>query len=73
MTFYEALAIAMKQKGIKPSELAAKSGINEPYFSKLKAGTIKNVSWEKALQIIFALGMTPNEFKEIQYGASHED
>ena len=66
MTFYEALAIVMKEKGIKPSELAAKTGLNEPYFSKLKKGKMKSVTWERALVIIAALDMTPDEFSAIQ-------
>lgn len=66
MTFYETLAIVMKEKGIKPSELSERTGLNEPYFSKLKKGTIKDVTWEKALLIIDALGMTPDEFYELQ-------
>ena len=66
MTFYEALAVAMNEKGIKASELAVKTGLNEPYFSKLKRGDMKDVTWEKALLIIDALGMTPSEFYELQ-------
>lgn len=66
MTFYETLAIVMKEKGMRPSELAARTGLNEPYFSKLKNGSMKDVTWEKALVIIAALDMTPDEFRAIQ-------
>ena len=67
MTFYEALEIVMKEKGIKPADICAKTGLNDPYFSKLKSGHMKDVTWEKALVIIAALDMTPDEFEAIQY------
>lgn len=66
MTFYEALEIAMEEKGMKPSEVAAKADLHQSYISKLKSGHQRSVDWEKALAIIEALGMTPNEFYEIQ-------
>lgn len=72
MTFYETVIEAMKIKGIKSiAELCRKASSNpEPlypsYFSKLKSGKMKTVTWDRALQIISALGMTPNEFSEIQ-------
>ncbi len=66
MTFYEALEIVMKHEGIKPSEICAKTGLNDSYFSKLKSGHMKDVTWEKALLIIEAIGMTPDEFLAIQ-------
>lgn len=68
MTFYEALEIAMKRKGMKPSEVCAKAGLYESYLSKLKSGYAKSVTWEKALAIIDALDMTPDEFRAIQLG-----
>lgn len=66
MTFYETLEIAMKNRGIKASDICAKTGMNAPYFSKLKKGSMKDVTWEKALMIISALGMTPDEFYALQ-------
>jgi len=68
MTFYETLCEALKLKGMTASELSTKTGINQSYFSKLKSGYMKDVTWEKALTIIAALGMTPNEFYEMQIG-----
>ena len=66
MTFYAALEIAMREKQMKASEVCAKAGLYESYLSKLKNGRMKSVEWDKALAIIEALGMTPNEFREIQ-------
>ena len=66
MTFYETLRMAMDAKGIGFPELCQKAGIYPSYFSKLKSGHMKDVTWEKALDIISALGMTPNEFYELQ-------
>lgn len=66
MTFYDALNIAMDEKGITPSALSKMTGISQSYFSNLKSHYAKDVTWEKAILIITALGMTPNEFYEIQ-------
>ena len=66
MTFYEALEIAMRERGLRPSEVAERAGMHQSYFSKLKSGHQRSVDWEKALAIIEALGMTPNEFYELQ-------
>ena len=67
MTFYETLAYVLDEKGITPAELSAKTGINQSYFSKLKSGHMKDVTWDKALTIIAALDMTPNDFNNISY------
>ena len=76
MTFYETLAYVLDEKGITPAELSAKTGINQSYFSKLKSGHMKDVTWDKALTIIAALDMTPNEFQSVEYsviGLGDED
>lgn len=65
MTFYEALVIAMEMKGLRPVDVAERAGIHQSYISKLKSRHQKSVDWDKALVIIEALGMTPNEFCEI--------
>lgn len=67
MTFYETLSYVLETKGITPAEISAKTGINQSYFSKLKSGHMKDVTWDKALKIIAALEMTPNEFQEVSY------
>ena len=66
MKFYEALEIAMKQRGLRAVDVAERAGMHQSYFSKLKSGHQKSVDWEKALAIIEALDMTPNEFYELQ-------
>ena len=66
MNFYETLALALKMKGMKAADICAKTGISSSYFSKLKSGYMKDVTWDKALVIIDALEMTPNEFLELQ-------
>ena len=66
MTFYETFEIALKTKGMKTADVCAATGIHSSYFSKLKSGHTKDVTWEKALLIINALGMTPDEFHELQ-------
>jgi len=65
MTFYETFEIALKEKGMKAADICAATGIHSSYFSKLKSGHTKDVTWEKALVIIEALGMTPDEFNKL--------
>lgn len=66
MTFYETLTLALEQKSMTAADICAKTGIYPSYFSNLKSGHTKDVTWEKALQIIDALGMTPDEFYRLQ-------
>ena len=66
LSFYEALEIAMEEKGVKPVDLCAKAHLHQSYISKLKSSRMRSVTWEKALAIIDALGMTPDEFYAIQ-------
>ena len=73
MTFYEALVIAMERQGMRPADVCAKAGMHQSYISKLKSGHMKHVEWEKAVAIIHALGMTPNEFYEIQMSDQQND
>lgn len=67
MSFYTTLAYVLAEKGMTASELSEKSGLSPSYFSKLKSGHTKDVTWEKALRIIRALDMTPNEFNDVSY------
>lgn len=68
MTFYETFEHALEIKGMKAADICAATGIHSSYFSKLKSGHMKDVTWEKALAIIDALGMTPDEFYGLQIG-----
>ena len=62
MTFYKNLEIALRKRRLTAAELSRRSGISQTYISNLKVGVAKDVTWEKALKIIEALGMTPSEF-----------
>ena len=73
MTFYETLALVLNEKGMSPADLSAKTGIHQSYFSKLKSGHTKDVTWEKALVIIDALGMTPSDFSQREYSVTSFD
>lgn len=68
MTFYETLEAIMAERGIKPVDLCERTGFHPSYFSKLKNGHMQSVSWEKAVAIISALDMTPDEFLARQRG-----
>jgi transcriptional regulator with XRE-family HTH domain len=65
MTFYELFEIALREKHMSTADICAKTGLYPSYFSKLKNGKFKDVTWEKALIIIHALGMTPDEFNAL--------
>lgn len=67
-TFYETLAIAMEQRGLRAVDIARKTGIYQSYFAKLKNGTFNDATWDKAIKIISALDMTPDEFHKLQMG-----
>lgn len=66
MTFYETLEVAMTERGLKAADICARANLYPSYLSKLKSGSMKSVEWDKAIAIILALGMTPNEFYELQ-------
>lgn len=66
MSFYETLAIAMREKGLTAAELSRRSGVYPSYITNLKKGTAKDATWSKALALIDALGMTPSEFYALQ-------
>lgn len=68
MTFAEAVRKAMDERSMDAKDLAEKSGINAPYISKLLNGKIKEPTWAKACSIVDALGMTVDEFRDIQNG-----
>ena len=62
MTFYETLEAILRERGMSAADLCEKAGIHQSYVSKLKSGHTKDVTWEKALTIIAALDMSPDEF-----------
>ena len=66
MSFYETLELVMKHKNIRAVDLCNATGISSSYFTKLKKGLMKDVTWDKALLIISALEMTPSEFENVQ-------
>lgn len=72
VTFYETMKRVMDERGIKPADLCERTGLYPSFFSKLKSGHTKDVTWDRALLIIDALGMTPDEFRDIQLGRQAE-
>lgn len=47
-------------------DLVEKSGVNAPYISKLLNGKIKEPTWAKACAIIDTLGLSVDEFRNLQ-------
>lgn len=72
MEFYETLERLMRERGITAAELARRTGIRPSYFSDLKHGRAKDVTWDKAFLIFRALEMSPNDFAREQ-GYDFED
>lgn len=66
MNFYKTLAKAMEAKEMSAADVCSRAGIHPSYISKLKSGHVKDVTWEKAMLIIGALDMTPDEFYKLQ-------
>lgn len=66
MSFYDLLSIAIEKTGITAAELSRRTGFHQSFFSSLKSGYCKDVTWERALIIIEALGMTPSEFASLE-------
>ena len=65
MAFTEALKAAMKMKNLRPVDIAS-AEVKAPYLSRLLNGKVKDPTWQKALAIIDALGMNPDEFYELE-------
>ena len=68
MLFGQALSKVMKEKGVDAVTLSRLSGVNTPYISKIRSGKISDPTFTKACALIFALGMTPDEFCKIRSG-----
>lgn len=66
MGFYETLEHVMLVKGITPAELSRAIGVRQSYFTELKKGRAKDVTWTRAKQIIAALDMTVSEFAALE-------
>ena len=66
MTFADAVRRAMNERSMDAKDLVENSGVNAPYISKLLNGKIKEPTWAKACEIIDALGMTVDEFRDFQ-------
>ena len=61
MPFGATLRAIMDERGLRAQDLVC-DGLTQQYISQIKTGKLKDPTWEKALLIIDALGMTPSEF-----------
>ena len=66
MTFYETLELVMREKGVTAAEICERANMHPSYISKLKSGHMRSPTWENAIAIIDALGLTLGEFAAIQ-------
>ena len=64
-TFAQALKVAMEQEGITAAELSRRTGLNQPYFSKLFNGKFIDPTWCNACLIIDALNISISDFKSL--------
>lgn len=75
MLFGEALRIAMSGKDMSGKELSEKSKVTPQYISQLVTGTLKDPTFKKARALIAALGMSLQEFSDLQdsdEGSAHD-
>lgn len=66
MEFYATLEIVMRERGITAAELSRRTGLNKSTFTEMKKGRAKVPRWDTARKIIHALGMSLDEFAELQ-------
>lgn len=65
MSFAKALDRALKIKGLKPADIVSDE-VSASYISKILLGRIADPTWQKALTMIETLGMTVDEFSELE-------
>lgn len=65
MSFGKTLKRVMEERGLKSVDLADEM-VSVQYISKLMNDRVKSPTWEKALNIVDKLGMTPTEFRQIE-------
>lgn len=65
MTFGEALVYLMDEQGIKPSELAKRSGIGKSTISELTSGRSREPTFSKAKRLADGLGVPLERFAEL--------
>ena len=65
-TFGETLQVVMQNKNILAKDVAATIGVHPSYISLLVSGKVKEPTWVKACAIINALGLTVDEFRQLQ-------
>lgn len=65
MLFWEAVQMKLDELGMSSAELARRANVYPAYLSRLKHGYVKDPTWNYAVRIIAALGMTPTEFNDL--------
>ena len=65
MSFAKALDRALKIKGLRPADIVSDE-VSASYISKILLGRIADPTWQKALTMIKTLGMTVDEFSELE-------
>ena len=66
MSFYDAMEYIMRNQGMTAAELSRRSGVSRQYLTELKAGRIKDVTWNKARALIRALGVSLEDFSKLE-------
>lgn len=51
------------EKGMTTYQLAKQSGVNKSHLSNLKRGINKNLSWDNAVKVADALGISLDELR----------
>lgn len=64
--FKTAMRVIMANKGLRQVDVADASGESKSYINSILSGYIKSVPFDRACRIIDALGVTLDEFHEIE-------
>lgn len=70
MAFVDAMLYVMKMKGLERNDVIC-PGISAQYLSKLITRKVKDPTWDKAQLIIDQLGMTCDEFRNVEVHMPH--
>ncbi len=64
--FGKAIRSIMVEKGLRQVDVAGASGVSKSYLNHVLSGYIESVPFDRACRMIDALGVTLDEFREIE-------
>ncbi len=71
--FGKAMQQIMAEKGLRQVDVVNACGESKGYVNKVISGYIESVPFDRACRMIDALGVTLDEFREVERGFEDED